>query len=428
MVSRETLTNEQRALVDEFVDQRVERYEHDPPKNPVGDCWTQPMDFEDTGDNVPEAEDTLRLTGDTVKPPPPPDPSKDPGKSEAARGRFRVLGLHEEGGLGWVMRAHDRELRRTVAVKEIRPSCADDPVIRERFRLETEITASLDHPGVVPVYGAGVYRNGRPYYAMRLIHGENLKQAILRFHAMDFSDPDQSQQIIELHRLLRRFIDVCDTISYAHSRGVLHLDLKPTNVMLGKYGETLLLDWGLARIVECRDDDACEDEQSTLRLRSGNGSHRSLMGSHEGTPAYISPEQAAGDTEQLSRAADVYGLGATLYCLLTGRGPFTNSDGFLEEIQRGDFLRPREIKPEIPRPLEAICLKAMALRPSDRYASAADLVADIERWMADEPVSAYRESRTERLARWIRRHRNRVQTGALTLIAAAVAFALAQCC
>jgi len=429
LVHQEALTQERRMLVDESVDQRVEWQESDPRKHMGTTCCTAPMTIEVTGDYVPEVEATVRLSGDTVQHVTLPPTSRESDKAEAARRRFRVLELHAKGGVGHVMTARDEEFGRTVAVKQIRPRYADNPKIRERFVLEAEITASLEHPGVVPVYGLEAYPNGGPYYAMRLIHGENLKQAIVKFYTTDVPAANRGQLVVELQRLLRRFIDVCNTISYAHSRGVLHLDVKPTNVMLGKYGETLLLDWGLARIVECPDeDDTCEDDESTLSSMSGNGSDQSLMGSPEGTPAYMSPEQASGDADQLSRATDVYGLGATLYCLLTGRGPFTDRDGFLEKIQRGEFPRPRELKPDIPRPLEAICMKAMALSPSDRYASPADMVADIERWMAGEPVSAYRESGAERFARWMRRHRSRVQTGTLALVAATLAFVLAQCC
>lgn len=163
-----------------------------------------------------------------------------------------------------------------------------------------------------------------------------------------------------------------------------------------------------------------------LRPASGSGSHATLAGSAVGTPAFMSPEQARGDLEHLGTASDVYSLGATLYCLLTGRAPFANRRDALQLVKRGDFPPPRALDARIPKPLETVCLKAMALQPEDRYASVGEMVADLERWMADEPVSVHRETASERVARWMRRHRAWVQAGGAALIAvAAVSLAAA---
>jgi len=170
--------------------------------------------------------------------------TEDGGREARAGGRFRILERHAEGGLGRVMRARDEELGRTVAVKEIKPEQAGNPVSQERFVLEAEITGGLEHPGIVPVYSLGRYDDGRPYYAMRFIRGENLNQAIAGFHQRDSLPRDDGQRLLELHQLLRRFIDTCNAVRYAHSRGVLHRDIKPANVMLGRFGETLVVDWG----------------------------------------------------------------------------------------------------------------------------------------------------------------------------------------
>ena len=161
--------------------------------------------------------------------------------------RFRVLRPHARGGLGAVFVALDAELHREVALKQILDEHADDPTSRQRFLQEAEVTGGLEHPGIVPVYGLGAYADGRPYYAMRFIRGESLKEAIDRFRADASLKNNPGRRSLELHKLLRRFTDVCNAIAYAHSRGVLHRDIKPGNVIVGKHGETLVVDWGLAK-------------------------------------------------------------------------------------------------------------------------------------------------------------------------------------
>ncbi len=161
--------------------------------------------------------------------------------------RYRILRPHARGGLGAVFVALDTELNREVALKQILDHHADDPVSRQRFLIEAEVTGGLEHPGIVPVYGLGTYADGRPYYAMRFIKGESLKEAIERFHADASLAREPGRRSLELRKLLRRFIDVCNAIDYAHSRGVLHRDIKPGNIIVGQHGETLVVDWGLAK-------------------------------------------------------------------------------------------------------------------------------------------------------------------------------------
>jgi serine/threonine-protein kinase len=333
--------------------------------------------------------------------------------------RFRVLRPHARGGIGAVFVALDCELHREVALKQILQQHADEPASRQRFLMEAEITGGLEHPGIVPVYGLGTYADGRPYYAMRLIRGESLKEAIERFRADIALKRALGRGSLELRKLLRRFLDVCNAVEYAHSRRVVHRDLKPANVVLGKHGETLVVDWGLAKSLGQAEPDAPGEERPLLPS-SASGSAETLPGSALGTPAYMSPEQAAGDIDRLGPRSDVYSLGATLYYLLTGHPPFEGEDigAVLRAVQHGAVRSPRMLEPTLDRPLEAICLTAMALRPEDRYASVRALADDLERWLADEPVSAWREPLARRAGRWARRNRSLMTAGAAAVLVA----------
>jgi WD40 repeat protein/serine/threonine protein kinase len=336
--------------------------------------------------------------------------------------RYTLLRPHARGGLGEVWVALDRELHREVALKEIRPEQADDPESRARFLLEAEVTGRLEHPGVVPVYGLGCTAEGRPFYAMRFIKGHSFKEAIASFHRpADGSVRDRRQWNLGLRALLNRFIDVCNVVAYAHSRGVIHRDLKPSNVLLGPYGETLVVDWGLAKVVG-REDATTQTvtAEATLRPASTSGTSETLPGLALGTPAYMSPEQAEGRLAEISPMSDVYSLGATLYSLLTGSPPFQDAEvvDVLRRVRNGEVLPPRQVNRHVPAGLEAACQKAMALRPKDRYPSARALADDLEHWLADEPISVYREPWSTRLTRWGRRHRTiAVGIGALLITA-----------
>ncbi len=336
--------------------------------------------------------------------------------------RFRVLRPLAKGGLGEVFVARDEELRREVALKLIQEQHADDTDCRDRFLFEAEITGRLEHPGVIPVYGLGVDGNGRPYYAMRFIRGESLKESIARFHRADGAVREPGERSLALRELLGRFIDVCNTIAYAHGRGVLHRDLKPANVMLGDYGETLVVDWGLAKITG-RPDGELVAEDGTQNPEPRSGTHSTKQGSWLGTPSFMSPEQAAGRIDLLGPASDIYSLGATLYNLLTGKSAFEGTDVLtvLSQVQEGTFASPRSLEPRIDRALEAVCLKAMAKKPEDRYATCRALAEDVERWTADEPVTAWREPFSRQARRWARRHRTPVAAAVVALVAGLVA-------
>ncbi|MFK7820678.1 MAG: serine/threonine-protein kinase, partial [Planctomycetaceae bacterium] len=353
--------------------------------------------------------------------------SNSPGDTEfeaVVGDRFRVIRTHARGGLGEVFVAKDRELNREVALKEIQPQFANDADSRSRFVLEAEVTGGLEHPGIVPVYGLGQYEDGRPYYAMRFIKGDSLKDAIKAYH--ENKDLSDSERTLQLRKLLGRVVDVCEAIGYAHSRGVLHRDLKPGNIMLGKYGETLVVDWGLAKVAG-RDEPIATDEQ-TLHPQSGSSVNPTVMGSAIGTPAYMPPEQAAGKLDQLGPPSDVYSLGATLYHILTGQAPHQGKQlaDVLKDVTNGRLEAPRQLEPSVDRSLEAVCLKAMSTVPANRYSSVQGLASDIERFLADEPVEAIREPLSVRTRRWIRNHQTLAATTAALMLLSAVGLGLFQ--
>jgi serine/threonine protein kinase len=336
-------------------------------------------------------------------------------------GRYRAERLLDRGGFAEVFVAFDEELRRPVALKCPKSNRAWDREGRAQFVLEAEVTGRLEHPGVVPVYGLGHDSRGIPYYAMRLIGGQTLDQAIERFHAADGPGRDPGERTMAFQKLLRAFLSVCEAIGYAHSRNVLHRDLKPANIRLGDFGEVLVLDWGLAKIIGPADGDS-RAEHSTQAPPSESGPvspvNATGMGQIKGTPAYMSPEQAIGDSTRVGLSADLFGLGATLYKLLTGEAPYGGAllSEVLQKVRRGDFLPPRRRNPAVPRGLEAICLKAMQFDPADRYHDARALAADVEHWLADEPVVAWREPLLTRAQRWLRKHRTIVVATAATMI------------
>ena len=300
----------------------------------------------------------------------------------AAPPRFQILRSHARGGLGEVFLAVDPDLKRQVALKVLQAYHAQDPVSQARFLLEAEITGRLEHPGIVPVYGLGRDSAGQPYYVMRFIEGETLKSAIVRFHGPEGGRQDALDREVTFRRLLQSVVAACNAVAYAHSRGVVHRDLKPENIMLGPFGETLVVDWGIAKTFEGRAPE--EGGGSRLSPTAGDPS-LTVPGATVGTPRYMSPEQASGELDLVGSASDVYGLGATLYCLLVGHAPFPDGDlaEVLDRVRRGIFPAPRRLRREIDPALEAICLKAMTLQPEERFSSPLALAGEIEAWLAD---------------------------------------------
>ncbi len=330
------------------------------------------------------------------------------------RQRYTLSRLHATGGIGRVWVARDPALGRDVALKELRPERSDNSAALARFLREAQVTGQLEHPGVVPIYEVSKGVDATPFYTMRLVRGRTLAEAAEAYHK---ERAGGSTEALGLRRLVSNVVGVCNAIAYAHSRGVLHRDLKPQNVVLGDYGEVIVLDWGLAKVTGAADDSGGVDTPAPIAAAEADAT---LAGQVLGTPAYMAPEQAEGRLDLLGPTTDVYGLGAILYQVLTDRPPFPGNDTMtvLRRVVHDAVEPPRSVVAQTPPALDAICRKALAKRPADRYAGAADLAADLERWLADEPVTAWQEPLSLRLRRWGRRHRLFVTSGGVALLVA----------
>ncbi|MFO0936343.1 MAG: tetratricopeptide repeat protein [Gemmataceae bacterium] len=304
------------------------------------------------------------------------------------RSRYSSLRFHARGGLGEVWRGRDEALGRDVAVKRHISNPHDQPERRRRFLREAAITGRLEHPGIAPIYGLGESDSGDPCYVMRFVEGQTLADAIRDYHA-----GGQSPRV--LRQLLARFVTLCATVAYAHGRGVIHRDIKPSNVVVGEFGETILLDWGLAHSREWSLDPSVTESDTVANQNTERNTDRNAnltaTGAVLGTPGFMAPEQAAGMAPE--PAADQFSLGATLHSIVTGVSP----------LQRSAIG---------PATLRAIAVKAMSVNPVERYASVLDLSADIDRWLADEPVTAMPDPLAVRVRRMVRRH----QTASVALV------------
>ncbi len=287
--------------------------------------------------------------------------------------RYELRELVARGGMGVVYAAEDGKLDRRVALKVL-DLTNSAPELTQRLIREARILAQLEHPGIVPVHDVGQLPDGRVFYTMKFVEGSRLD----RFVA----------QLDSLPERLRLFLRICDAVAFAHARGVLHRDLKPANVMVGSFGEVLVMDWGLAKVLQ---ESSRENETVLISPKKENSEKEETQstvvtghGTVMGTPGYMSPEQARGETEEIDERSDVFSLGALL--------KFVSSDSPLQE------------NAALPRPLKAICSKAMAELAKDRYRGVSDLAADVSRFLDGLPVSAYSESAFERLERFYKRH------------------------
>lgn len=344
------------------------------------------------------------------------------------RSRDSYVGVVEfaRGGIGRIARAFDPRLSRVVALKELQSSSHMD---EQRFAREVRVTARLQHPGIVPIYDAGRWPNGEPFYAMKLIAGESLSARIKRSATL-------------AHRLefLRCVENVADTMAYAHAQGVIHRDLKPSNVLVGEFGETVVIDWGLAKILQANEPMSTNDladKASESRIVSpldlqllGGGAHHdsdehissgpdqvvlTQVGDVLGTPYFMSPEQALGLS--VDTATDIWAVGAILYNVIAGFPPFSDIlDGTpIERVARGEPTPLVEIAPDCPVELLDIVSRAMSIQPSSRYRSVREIADDLRRFQAGQFVSAHRYSVAERVGRRLRR---RALPVAVTAVAA----------
>jgi eukaryotic-like serine/threonine-protein kinase len=385
--------------------------------------------------------------------------------TDEAATRYTRTRLHAKGGMGQVWVARDQSLGRQIALKELRPDQKRNSLLLARFLYEAKITAQLEHPGIVPVYELG--GGPLPFYTMRFVKGRTLSEAIRAFHKSRLAgaaDP------LGLVTLLNAFLGVCHAIAYANSKGVIHRDLKGQNIILGDFGEVIVLDWGIAKEVDVsaetsppasaasyvpagppastlpQDSQATDgamatlDSSATSRFAAGDSLTRpapsqfdncvvsapTFQGELLGTPGFMAPEQAGGRLDQIDQRTDVYGLGAVLYEILTGVPPFEGKRTIeiVKRVQQEPPKSPRERNPSVDPALQAICLKAISKRKEQRYPSAAELAQEVQRYLADQPVLACPEPWTGRAARWSRKHRGAVITAAALLITSTIALAV----
>jgi len=287
--------------------------------------------------------------------------------------RYALRELIARGGMGVVYAAEDEKLHRRVALKVL-DTAGTNAELTQRLIREARILAQLEHPGIVPVHDVGTLPDGRVFYTMKFVEGLRLDQYV--------------KQLDSLPQRLRLFLRICDAVAFAHARGVLHRDLKPANVMVGSFGEVLVMDWGLAKILQER---AAAEEtvfvSSPMKISSEEETQTTVVTGHGtvmGTPGYMSPEQELGETEKIDARSDIFSLGALLK--------------FVAASAEGDKNQ------RLPRALQAICEKATAKQPEQRYESVSEFAADVSRHLDGLPISAYSENVFEKLGRFYKRH------------------------
>ena len=353
------------------------------------------------------------------------------GSYTSGGSRYELLERKFTGGMGEVWLARDRELNREVLLKQVLPQLAENVRNRGRFLLEARTGAILEHPGIVPVYDIGQHPGGQLFQVMRYFRPGSLHKKIAAYH---LAHPDAIDELA-LRTLLGHFATACRAIEFVHTRGILHLDIKPQNIVTGEFGETQIIDWGLAQITDADMLEKVHEESGNLGSGSARGDSVTpasrekstatnvLPRGLRGTPAYAAPEQWKGDPKVLGVWTDVYGLGATLFEILASKAPFkVPSPTIGEDVEIGNLHR--EMKPWAPPALRAICRKAMAVKPGDRYATAAALADDIDRFLADEPVAAWPDPWRVRLWRLVKRHRTAVAAAGVLLATTTVALAI----
>ncbi len=349
------------------------------------------------------------VAGESTADPPPESNAVPNSPVEVPSPNERYQGAHEiaRGGMAEILHVEDTRLRRKLAMKVVRGDRAHDPRHTERLIEEAQVTAQLDHPGVVAVHDLDDDGDGNPYFTMKLVRGRTLAEIfdLIREEREGWSHA----------RGVQLFLRICETLAYAHDKGVIHRDLKPANIMVGHFGEVYVMDWGLARVLGTSATDADESPSSgvyTDRQDSAmpGSSESEVLGSVVGTPAYMAPEQAAGRVLSLDARADVYGIGALLYEMLAGRPPYgdralRSSRAVVDAVVAGPPTPLDSAASHLPPELHAIVAKAMARRPTARYQSAQELREDLQAFVDGRVVSAYETGPVAELRKWVRRNR-----------------------
>jgi serine/threonine protein kinase len=334
----------------------------------------------------------------------PVDPSQSiPVAQSTQLERYERVRQLAKGGMGEVHLAFDRQLQRHIALKVMTPEIAASPELSGRFTQEAIVLGRLDHPHIVPIHDLGTDPEGRNYYAMRFVRGTTLKEVLTGLRKGQPKTVDR----YPLARLLEIFQKICDAVGYAHSKGIIHRDLKPANIMIGEFGEVMVMDWGIAKILN-----QSETTPATVPLGTGSGTQ---YGTVMGTPSFMAPEQAEGRLDAINERTDIYSLGAILYNILTLRAPITgegaNAD-LMERVKAGQITPPTVFNTDsenaavllhcpdrqIPDAVSAVAMQALALEPSHRYHDVSELQRDIAAYAAGyapvaEHAGAFRQFR-----------------------------------
>lgn len=371
---------------------------------------------------------TVAITKDGVKPAEPSSdatvaiaPPPDTGVLETPD-RYRTVSEQGRGGYGRVLLVHDQFMQREIAMKELIPP-SNEPIgsnvptpSREsieavsRFLQEAKITGQLEHPSIVPVYELGHRADGALYYTMKLVRGKTLSKELA-----------QCKSLRDRLELLPRYLDLCHAIAYAHDRGVIHRDIKPDNVMIGSFGETVVIDWGLAKLKGKADVYAAELKATAQALKEGPAAPtaQTLYGTILGTPHFMAPEQARGDIDSVDERSDVYALGAVLYMLLTGKRPYDKAplQNVILHINLPPLTAIKDLASNAPPELITICYKALETKQADRYQNAAELAREIQQFMSGALVESHEYTMRDQIRRFVQKYKAQVATAGLAFAA-----------